>query len=159
MSELVESYLNKVKQFCNPLVPKTKQEQATRILDIALGSKSFIGGCGYKKGTMHENMFALIFPDLERQVVFGTGVNGSKEWLSRRFIVDFYDRKSNVIYEIDGKSHKKKLQVLKDALRDLFFKNLGIKTIRISNQEVENMAAKVISKNINNEVLYGKSVG
>lgn len=53
-----------------------------------------------------------------------------------RFIVDFYCPKLSLAIEIDGGSHIKKKGV--DEMRDKFLKQIGITTIRFTNEEVKN---------------------
>jgi very-short-patch-repair endonuclease len=53
-----------------------------------------------------------------------------------RFILDFYCSELNLAIEIDGNSHNKKKYY--DEARDLFLKQVGIKTIRFTNDEVLN---------------------
>jgi len=53
-----------------------------------------------------------------------------------RFIVDFYCVKLSLAIEIDGNSHDKKKET--DNERDKFLKQIGIRTIRFSNDEVLN---------------------
>lgn len=101
---------------------------------------NFLGGCGDKRRTMHEQMFSMMFPDLKAQVAFGTGKNGLKEFGTKRYIADFYDEEKRVIYEIDGASHKQEIDSLKDKIRDWFFWHIkGIKTVRLTNRQVEDM--------------------
>lgn len=81
-----------------------------------------------------------MFPELQWQVTFGTGKGGLKKWGSKRYIADFYWPEKKIIFEIDGKSHKTEYRQVCDRLRDLFFKNeLGIRTIRISNQQIKEL--------------------
>ncbi|WP_447556972.1 DUF559 domain-containing protein [Staphylococcus epidermidis] len=52
------------------------------------------------------------------------------------------------MYEIDGSSHKTKLQKLKDEKRDLILElEFGIKTYRFSNRKVEQMLIDRIRNN------------
>ena len=53
-----------------------------------------------------------------------------------RFIVDFYCSKLSLAIEIDGNSHIKKRGT--DEMRDKFLKQIGITTIRFTNEEVKN---------------------
>ncbi|MFA7301380.1 MAG: endonuclease domain-containing protein [Candidatus Shapirobacteria bacterium] len=53
-----------------------------------------------------------------------------------RFIVDFYCSKLNLAIEIDGSSHNKKKGT--DEMRDKFLHQIGIETIRFTNDEVIN---------------------
>ena len=51
-----------------------------------------------------------------------------------RFIVDFYCSKLSLAIEIDGGSHIRKSGT--DELRDKFLKQIGIMTIRFTNEEI-----------------------
>lgn len=100
---------------------------------------NFQGGCGDTR-TKHERIFALLYPWFKQQVAFGTGKGGLTEWFSKKFTADFYDNEKKVIYEIDGSSHKNPRRINKDKLREIFFyTERGIKTIRFTNKEVEDM--------------------
>ncbi|WP_242225920.1 DUF559 domain-containing protein [Bacillus cereus group sp. BfR-BA-01358] len=101
---------------------------------------NFKGGCNDRKGTYHEVVFGLLYPWLKSQVSFGTGKGGYEKYGVKRYIADFYDEERKIIYEIDGKSHNTKIGILKDAIRNIFFRDeLGIKTIRFTNEEVEQL--------------------
>lgn len=106
---------------------------------------NFKGGCGQAR-TTHENMMALLYPEAEQQVVFGTGKCGHKRWLSKKFTVDFFDRKNNFVIEVDGFSHQSELAKIKDRLRYAFFQSIGIKTARFTNKEVEEMMLRHLKK-------------
>lgn len=96
--------------------------------------------------TIHENMFASLFPNLKRQVTFGTGKGGMKKWGTKKFTADFYDYESKTVYEIDGKSHSRLVNQLTDEIKKRFLKEEGISTIRITNQQVEEMFNKETQK-------------
>ena len=97
--------------------------------------------------TTHEQIFHLLYPNLRQQVVFGTGKNGYKEWGVKKFTLDFYNEDKNIAYEIDGKTHETKIGKLKDRYRDgLLYHLHGIKTVRYTNAEVENMLKKRIKE-------------
>ncbi len=53
-----------------------------------------------------------------------------------RFILDFYCSELNLAIEIDGNSHNKKKET--DIERDKFLKQVGIETIRFTNEQVIN---------------------
>lgn len=53
-----------------------------------------------------------------------------------RFIIDFYCPKLLLAIEIDGESHINKKET--DELRDKFLKQIGITTMRFTNEEVIN---------------------
>jgi len=64
-----------------------------------------------------------------------------------RFILDFYCSELNLAVEIDGRSHDKKKGY--DESRDNFLYQIGIRTIRFTNEEVlnniENVRRKLMS--------------
>jgi len=60
-----------------------------------------------------------------------------------RFILDFYCSELNLAIEIDGGSHLKKSGY--DTARDMFLRQIGIRTIRFSNKEVIDNIEKVKS--------------
>lgn len=97
--------------------------------------------------TTHEQIFHLMYPFLKQQVTFGTGKNGYKDWGVKKFTLDFYDEDRKVAYEIDGKSHRSEIGKLRDELRDgLLYHLHGIRTVRYSNLEVENMLKRRIKE-------------
>ena len=105
------------------------------------------GGLGSEYSSLHENLFAWLYPELKRQVVFGTGKGGKNKYLTCRYVADFYDEQNKVIYEIDGTSHKSRLQKIKDKIRDYFFWNeLRIRTIRLTNEEVVERVKNYLSR-------------
>lgn len=61
-----------------------------------------------------------------------------------RFIVDFYCSEISLAIEIDGGSHIKKKGT--DEMRDKFLKQIGIKTLRFTNEEVMNNIKSVKTK-------------
>jgi len=61
-----------------------------------------------------------------------------------RFILDFYCSEFNLAVEIDGDSHDKKKGY--DESRDNFLKQIGIKTIRFTNEEILNEIETVKEK-------------
>jgi len=70
-----------------------------------------------------------------------------KKYGVKRYIADFYDNDNDLIYEIDGENHSNELQILKDKIRDyFFFYDLNIKTIRLSNKEVEKILKERLQK-------------
>lgn len=58
------------------------------------------------------------------------------------FIADFYCHALKLVIEIDGEYHK--FQIEKDNTRASELENLGLKTIRFTNQEIENNIEKVL---------------
>jgi len=70
-----------------------------------------------------------------------TGFRFLRQKPINRFILDFYCSELNLAIEIDGSSHDAKKGV--DRERDLFMQQIGIKTIRFSNNEVLNEINKV----------------
>ena len=54
------------------------------------------------------------------------------------YIVDFYCAELKLVIEIDGDSHFVEGAHIKDKIRSDFMSNLGIKTMRLNNQDVMN---------------------
>lgn len=65
-----------------------------------------------------------------------TGYRFLRQKPIHRFIVDFYCSKLNIAIEVDGSSHDSKRYI--DRERDKFLQQIGIKTIRFTNDEVIN---------------------
>jgi hypothetical protein len=138
-----EAVFEVIKNKCNPKNMINWRELVGSFFNIRQSESNFSGGCGDEHRTTHENMFALMNPDLQAQVVFGTDKGGRSKYLSNRYTVDFYDQEKKIAYEIDGSNHAKELQHLKDRLKAAFLWEVyGIKTIRITNQNVEAMVMK-----------------
>lgn len=65
-----------------------------------------------------------------------------------KYTADFYSEERNIVYEVDGSSHKTELQKLKDEKRDLILElEFGIKTVRFTNKQVEKMLLERIRTN------------
>lgn len=73
-----------------------------------------------------------------------TGYKFLRQKPINRFILDFYCSELNLAIEIDGNSHDKKKGY--DEARDKFLNQVGIKTIRFSNDEVLNNIENVKNK-------------
>ena len=61
-----------------------------------------------------------------------------------RYILDFYCSELNIAIEVDGSSHIKKKGF--DKYRDQFLNQIGITTIRFTNEEIINNIKVVKSK-------------
>ena len=111
---------------------------------------NFIGGNGDCVRTKHEKVFKLLYPDLLEQVSFGTGIGGYEKYTFKRVVVDFYDETNKIAIEIDGNSHKPYLRQLKDKMKEnMLLEVYGIKTIRFTNEEVEELLKKRVRSNVN----------
>ena len=152
LNEIIKKEFERIKFECRP--NRDIEIGYFDVFDIFFGNSpkininsNFIGGVNDKRNTLHENMFHALYPYLTPQVHFGTGKGGLEKYLSKRYTADFYSEEGNVIYEIDGSNHKTELQQSKDRLRDLFFEiELGIKTIRLTNKEVEGLVLYRLKK-------------
>lgn len=109
--------------------------------------------------TIHENMFASMFPELDRQVTFGTGKNGHKMWGSKKFTADFFDKENKIAYEIDGKSHDLLNVQVVDELKKRFLLSKGIKVVRIDNKYVESLFNKHAEEMKRFEQIFRKFFG
>lgn len=149
MREIVGKVFESIKYQCRPDKDEDPLRTFVDVFDAFMNGEvskpkcNFVGGMNDKRNTLHENLFHALYPSLKTQVHFGTGKGGLEKYLSKRFTADFYDEESNIIYEIDGSSHRNELQILKDKIRDYFFYHeLGIKTVRFTNEEVEQLVIK-----------------
>jgi len=70
-----------------------------------------------------------------------TGYKFLRQKPINRFILDFYCSELNLAIEIDGNSHDKKKGY--DEARDKFLHQIGIETIRFTNDEVLNNIDKI----------------
>lgn len=138
--EELKKWFNGLLYECNPVSP------FKAIFDSFFGGIeepriNFVGGINDKRNTLHENLFSALYPNFSKQVHFGTGKGGYEKYLSKRYTADFYDEENKVIYEIDGNNHNTEIQTIKDKIRDFFFwHELGIRTVRLTNRAVENIA-------------------
>jgi len=62
------------------------------------------------------------------------------------YVVDFYCPAKKLAVEIDGVIHESEINTEYDKERDDFIGSLGIKTIRISNEEIRSNLNSVINK-------------
>lgn len=100
------------------------------------------------QNTKHEKIFKKLYPFLKSQMVFGLGEGAYKKYGVLKYTADFYWEEENKIYEIDGNSHKTELQKLKDKKRDLILElDFGIKTVRYTNEQVEQILLERIREN------------
>ncbi len=61
-----------------------------------------------------------------------------------RYILDFYCYKKHLAIEVDGEVHREQRE--NDKYRDEFLNSIGIRTIRISNEEIMNNLNDVIEE-------------
>ena len=54
------------------------------------------------------------------------------------YIVDFYCAKANLVIELDGSQHYDETEMAKDNERTKYLESLGLKVIRIPNNEINN---------------------
>ena len=52
------------------------------------------------------------------------------------YIVDFYCAKAKLVIELDGSQHYEPSEIEHDRLRSLYLESLGLKVIRIPNNEI-----------------------
>jgi very-short-patch-repair endonuclease len=53
-----------------------------------------------------------------------------------RYIADFYCHDRQLVVELDGPIHSEPTQVGHDRNRDTFLRSLGLKVLRLSNEEI-----------------------
>lgn len=107
------------------------------------------------RGTRHEKIFKILYPEFLEQVSFGTGKGGLKKYGTKKYTVDFYDPNKNIAWEIDGRSHRSLAAIQRDLKRDVFLKEVyGVDVFRISNNFVKQLMIKRLKEN---GVIDGKS--
>ena len=150
LNEEVKKIYERIKFECRPDkdVPLFDFMFMTFFGNVEENRTNFIGGINDKRNTLHENLFQVMWGNsVKPQVHFGTGKGGYEKYLTKRYTADFYDEEKNIIFEIDGDNHKNELQILKDKIRDYFFLHeLGIITIRFTNEQVEKMLIEHLTK-------------
>ena len=52
------------------------------------------------------------------------------------YIVDFYCAAKSVVIEVDGDVHAQEVQAVKDEVRERFLRNLGLRIVRYTNDEI-----------------------
>jgi very-short-patch-repair endonuclease len=52
------------------------------------------------------------------------------------YIVDFYCASENLVVELDGAAHDGAAQAARDEVRTRFFESIGLRVVRIENQDV-----------------------
>lgn len=62
------------------------------------------------------------------------GVHFRRQQVIAGFIVDFYGHKVSLVIELDGSVHDR--QVEEDAQRDKVLKEMGLRIVRIKNEEI-----------------------
>jgi len=98
-----------------------------------------------KAGNLPE---ALLWYELKQKRL---GVSFTRQKPIGNYIADFYCLEKNMIIEIDGSSHDNKYEYDKD--RDKYMESLGIKVLRISDEDVKHDMSNVliwIKHNIDN---------
>lgn len=120
-----------------------KQIPLGYVFDLFFDEPKIQGSCGDWRRTKHENMFAMLYPGLKTQVVFGTGKGGLEKYGCKRFIADFYEESSGYVYEINGSSHYRTKNKIRDLNKRLcLLEKYGIKMIEITNKKVEEVVRK-----------------
>src|SRR3989338_7175227 len=74
------------------------------------------------------------------------GVKFKRQHSISGYILDFYCAEKKLIVELDGEIHNKKESIEYDTVRDKFFKELGYRTIRFSNNKVTEDMKSVLDK-------------
>ena len=101
-----------------------------------------------KNSTLSE---ILLWNELKNEKMLGYQFNRQKP--IRRYIVDFYCKKLNLVIEIDGCSHGFEEVYLNDIKREEILKSIGLKFLRFDDMEVKlnrNNVLRVIEDYIKN---------
>ncbi|SRR5579871_1208032 len=76
----------------------------------------------------------LLWSHLRRKQIAGACFY--RQRIIGNYIVDFYCREAALVIEIDGGQHFHGEVKEKDVLRDSFFKNQGLRVLRLDNHQV-----------------------
>lgn len=79
------------------------------------------------------------------EILKGFGIEYIQNYLIKRYIVDFYLPKFNMILEIDGGYHNKPKQRTKDLIRDSWFWRYGYKAYRFKNEEIDKIRQHLLN--------------
>lgn len=82
------------------------------------------------------------------QILKGKQLNGAKfrrQHSVGNYVLDFYCPEFKLAIELDGQGHFEEAQMLKDAEREKFINEFGIKIIRIENKNVFENVDSVIT--------------
>jgi very-short-patch-repair endonuclease len=72
------------------------------------------------------------------------GLKFRRQFPVEGFIADFYCHEVRLIVEVDGSVHAEPCQIEHDHNRDIVLRQLGIKLLRVSNDEVLNSLGSVL---------------
>jgi very-short-patch-repair endonuclease len=72
------------------------------------------------------------------------GVRFRRQFVVDRFIADFYCAERNLVVEVDGAVHLDRHEV--DAERDRFFATIGLRVLRVRNDQVLGDMAAVLQR-------------
>ncbi len=71
------------------------------------------------------------------------GIHFRRQQVIAGHIVDFYSHKADLVIEVDGRIHEKQEE---DAYRDNVLNEMGLRVVRIQNDEVEKDLTGVVGK-------------
>lgn len=67
-----------------------------------------------------------------------------------KYVVDFYCHQSRLVIETDGEAHDNADQIKNDSERDEFMEKMGLKVLRIKNEDLFNDQEKVLDMILKN---------
>lgn len=97
-----------------------------------------------KTPTESENIFWELVRDNK------TGYEFVRQKPIQNFVVDFYSKELNLVIEIDGEYHLDAKEVARDLERENFLKNLGIRILRFTNEEIKDLDLEILQAEIEN---------
>ncbi len=80
----------------------------------------------------------------------GLPITVNRQKVIGNFIVDFYCAQAKLVIELDGSQHYADKGLEKDALRDAYLAELGVKVLRYSNADVNQQFARVCEDILHN---------
>ena len=110
-------------------------------------NKKLVGNAQYLRKNMTDEEKQLWYHFLRR-----LPVTVRRQKNIGNYIVDFYIAEGKIVIEIDGIQHKTSENKEKDAIRDKYLNDLGIRVLRFSNVAVNNYfndVCNIILKHLN----------
>ncbi|MGE5250632.1 MAG: endonuclease domain-containing protein [Bacteroidota bacterium] len=74
------------------------------------------------------------------------GTHFRRQQIIGGFIVDFYCHQAELVIELDGGIHQSREQREYDTQRDEVFREMGLRVLRLANEEVERDTGAVLNK-------------
>lgn len=118
--------------------PSQSRHFLASIAELIWGSPKYRMIVEPRPETVHEGLFALMYPDYRRQVPFLFGRTAKDAYGISRAVVDFYSPDNHFAIEIDGPDHDDPRTRERDRIRtSLLGRRYGVRVVRYRNSDVK----------------------